>query len=189
MRRMKKLGALALAAIMAFSLLPFAGKEVKAADEGAAMRDSNSNTSVCDDIQNPLETLGAAYREETTEYGKGIRFGAKIDKTAIDYNKVTESGTLVAAKRGMENRKITELTLEAVESYSSICKKVVRTTYITETDKELTYAAAIVNIRDNWTSMEYVARPYVIIDGVTYYGEQVTASWTSVKAQVDAETQ
>lgn len=131
---------------------------------------------------NAVSTLGASYRQPTPEHVNGIRFGSTIDKVAIDYSKVTESGTLVALKSKMESAGVTELTMDNVDV---VCKKVVRTTYLFEDDSTLNYAAAIVNIPDDQLDTVIVARPYVVIDGVTYYGSYIENSWNGVRAALN----
>lgn len=130
----------------------------------------------------PVSALGASYRASSPEYGNGIRFGSEIDKTAIDYAKVTESGTLVALKDTMTAKSVAELTMDTVDTVS---KKVVRTTYLTDDDTTLKYAAAIVNIPENQKDTVFVARSYVVIDGTTYYGYQIEGTWNSVNAAVN----
>lgn len=137
-------------------------------------------------IPSPVSALGASYRNATDEYTNGIRFGSTIDKTAIDYSKVTESGTLIARKTTMDSNSVTELTMDSV---GTVCLKVVRTTYLEETDDVLNYAAAIVNIPAEKLDDEFVARSYVVIDGVTYYGAQMIDTWNSVKAKADAKVE
>lgn len=130
----------------------------------------------------PVSALGASYRNATDEYTNGIRFGSTIDKTKIDYSKVTESGTLIARKITMDSNGVTELTMASV---GTVCLKVVRTTYLEETDDVLNYAAAIVNIPAEKLDDEFVARSYVVIDGVTYYGAQTIDTWNNVKDKAD----
>ncbi|MBO5459601.1 MAG: hypothetical protein J5981_05065 [Lachnospira sp.] len=55
----------------------------------------------------PVSALGASYRNATDEYTNGIRFGSTIDKTKIDYNNVTESGTLIARKTTIDSNCVT----------------------------------------------------------------------------------
>lgn len=130
----------------------------------------------------PVSALGASYRETTEEYQNGIRFGSTIDKTTVN-GTITESGTLVALKSTMETKNVTELTMDSVES---VCKKVIRTTYIKEDDSTLQYAAAIVGISEEQKDTVLVARPYVVVDGVTYYGSQMENTWNGVQAAVKA---
>lgn len=137
-------------------------------------------------IPSPVSALGASYRNATEEYTNGIRFGSTIDKTKIDYSKVTESGTLIARKTTMDSNGVTELTMASVDT---VCLKVVRTTYLEETKDVLNYAAAIVNIPAEKLDNEFVARSYVVIDGVTYYGAQMIDTWNSVKAKADAKVE
>lgn len=130
----------------------------------------------------PVSALGASYRETTQEYQNGIRFGSTIDKTTVN-GTITESGTLVALKSTMETKNVAELTMDSIDS---VCKKVVRTTYIKEDDSTLQYAAAIVGISEEQKDTVLVARPYVVVDGVTYYGSQMENSWNGVQAAVNA---
>lgn len=130
----------------------------------------------------PVSALGASYRETTEEYQNGIRFGSTVDKTAFN-GTITESGTLVALKSTMEAKNVTELTIDSVES---VCKKVVRSTYIKDDDSTLQYAAAIVGISEEQKNTVLVARPYVVVDGVTYYGSQMENTWNGVQAAVQA---
>ena len=130
----------------------------------------------------PVSALGASYRETTQEYQNGIRFGSTIDKTTVN-GTITESGTLVALKSTMETKNVTELTMDSVES---VCKKVIRSTYIKDDDNTLQYAAAIVGISEEQKDTMLVARPYVVVDGVTYYGSQMENTWNGVQAAVKA---
>lgn len=130
----------------------------------------------------PVSALGASYRETTQEYQNGIRFGSTIDKTTVN-GTITESGTLVALKSTMEVKNVTELTMDSVDS---VCKKVVRSTYIKDDDSTLQYAAAIVGISEEQKDTVLVARPYVVVDGVTYYGSQMENTWNGVQAAVNA---
>lgn len=130
----------------------------------------------------PVSALGASYRETTQEYQNGIRFGSTIDKTTVN-GTITESGTLVALKSTMETKNVTELTIDSIDS---VCKKVIRTTYIKDDDSTLQYAAAIVGISEEQKDTMLVARPYVVVDGVTYYGSQMENSWNGVQAAVKA---
>lgn len=130
----------------------------------------------------PVSALGASYRETTEEYQNGIRFGSTIDKTTVN-GTITESGTLVALKSTMETKNVTELTMDSVES---VCKKVIRSTYIKDDDNTLQYAVAIVGISEEQKDTMLVARPYVVVDGVTYYGSQMENTWNEVQAAVKA---
>ena len=130
----------------------------------------------------PVSALGASYRETTQEYQNGIRFGSTIDKTVVN-GTITESGTLVALKSTMDAKSVTELTMDSVDS---VCRKVIRKNYIKDDENTLEYAVAIVGISEEQKNTVLVARPYVVVDGVTYYGYQVEGTWNSVQAQVKA---
>lgn len=156
-----------------------------------------------------LKTKGAAYREPTADYGNGIRFGSLLDTNTfkkfkvgsesttesealedIDIFNEIETGTLVALKSTMDKKGITELTLD--DTLGSVVSgaglKVKRTTYVSNVNKSLIYAVAIVNIPPEQLNTTFVARPYMIIDGKVYYGDQISASYDDVKDKVWTQT-
>lgn len=149
-----------------------------------------------------LKTLGAAYREPTEGYSNGIRFGAvfnaatvkKVENNAladIDILNDVETGTLVALESTMTDKNITELKLD--DSGNPVAGlKVKRTTRLAnesgeDASKLLKYSVAIVNIPEDRQEINFVVRPYVISDGVTYYGDQISASWKEIKDKVAAQ--
>ncbi len=145
-----------------------------------------------------LKTLGAAYREKTPGWSNGIRFGSVFDATTvkktengavanIDVLTDVETGTLVALESTMNEKGITELTLD--ESQNAVAGlKVKRTTKLADsTSTSLQYSVAIVNIPEERQEINFVARPYVISDGQVYYGDQISASWDEIKAQATAQ--
>ena len=163
--------------------LPAGSYKVVAPKSGANGSKRGTNIKKCTvtlqtaDSESPVTTLGAAYREETPEWGNGVRFGAQFDLT----KNITKSGTLVALKDTMDANGVKELTESQIDV---VCRDVERTKYISKTETTLEYAVAIINIPEDKKSSVIVSRPYVIIDGTYYFGEQLEASYNSVEAKV-----
>ncbi len=132
-------------------------------------------------IQNPVIQMGASVRQETAEWGNGIRFGGQLDLTKVDKATCT-SGTLIglAATVGDGNK----MTLENV---GTTCIDVVRTTFIEETDATLDYAAALINIPEANLDTSIVARPYVTVNGITYYGDQIATTYNNATKIVNEQ--
>jgi len=123
----------------------------------------------------PVTTRGASVREETADWGNGIRFGGQLDLTKVDKD-TCESGTLI----GLEST-VGEGVDMTITDVDTKCVKVVRKTYIEETATTLDYAAALINIPDEQLDTKIVARPYVTIDGNTYYGKQISTTYNNAK--------
>lgn len=136
---------------------------------------------VVPDTTSAVKTIGASVRQEAAEWGNGIRFGGELDLTKVDKETCT-SGTLIglAATVGDGN----EMTLDDV---GTTCINVVRTTYIEETATTLQYAAALINIPDSNLDTSIVARPYVTVNGKTYYGDQIATTYNSATKIVNEQ--
>jgi len=125
------------------------------------------------EIKDPITTKGASVRQETAEWGNGIRFGGQLDLSQVAKD-TCESGTLIGLEATVgEGVKMT------ITDVDKKCVKVVRKTYIEETATALDYAAALINIPDNQLDTKIVARPYVTIDGITYYGGQISTTYNT----------
>lgn len=127
----------------------------------------------------PVSTLGASVRQETAEWGNGIRFGGQLNLNKVEEN--STSGTLIGLKSVVNDA---TMTLEDVQK---TCINVVRTTYITQDESSLEYAAALINIPDDNLDTEIVARPYVTIGDNTYYGEQITITYNTAQKIVNGQ--
>ncbi len=127
----------------------------------------------------PVSTLGASVRQETAEWGNGIRFGGQLNLNKVEEN--STSGTLIGLKSVVNDA---TMTLEDVQK---TCINVVRTTYITQDESSLEYAAALINIPDDNLDTEIVARPYVTIGDNTYYGEQIIITYNTAQKIVDGQ--
>lgn len=121
----------------------------------------------------PVSTLGASVRQETAEWGNGIRFGGKLNLNKTGEN--SSSGTLIGLKSVVNDA---TMTLEDVQK---TCINVARTTYITQDESSLEYAAALINIPNDNLDTEIVARPYVTIGDNTYYGEQISITYNTAQ--------
>lgn len=128
-----------------------------------------------------VQQLGASVRQETAEWGNGIRFGGQLDLTKVD-KATCKSGTLIGLAATVGNGN--EMSLEDV---GTTCIDVVRTTYITETDATLEYAAALINIPNDNLDTKIVARPYVIVNEIPYYGEQIETTYNSATKVVNEQ--
>jgi len=139
---------------------------------------------VVPDSAQPIKTIGASVRQETAEWGNGIRFGSQLDLTKVNKEN-SVSGTLIGLANTVAGK---ELTLDDA---NIICVNVVRSTFIKETENvSLEYAAALIKIPEEEKDTEIVARPYVTIDGNTYYGEQVVTTYNlATKAVAAANAQ
>ncbi len=129
----------------------------------------------------PITVKGAAIRTQTESWGKGIRFGGELSFADIQESDVTESGTLIGLANTVGTNNIT------VSDAGKTCVKVVRSTFIEKTDASLTYAAALINIPEGQLDTQIVARPYVIVDGETYYGDQVVTSYNNIEAKINTK--
>ncbi len=135
---------------------------------------------VTPDTTNPaVSTLGASVRQETAEWGNGIRFGGMLNLNKTGEN--STSGTLIGLKSVVNDA---TMTLKDVQK---TCINVVRTTYITQDESSLEYAAALINIPDDNLDTEIVARPYVTIGDNTYYGEQITITYNTAQEIVNGQ--
>ncbi len=136
---------------------------------------------VVPDTNPAVKTIGASVRQEAAEWGNGIRFGGQLDLTKVDKATCT-SGTLIglAATVGDGNK----MTLENV---GTTCIDVVRTTFIEETDATLDYAAALINIPEANLDTSIVARPYVTVNGITYYGDQIATTYNNATKIVNEQ--
>lgn len=136
---------------------------------------------VVPDTNPAVKTIGASVRQEAAEWGNGIRFGGQLDLTKVDKATCT-SGTLIglAATVGDDNK----MTLENV---GTTCINVVRTTFIEETDATLDYAAALINIPETNLDTSIVARPYVTVNGITYYGDQIATTYNNATKIVNEQ--
>ncbi len=125
--------------------------------------------------------LGASVRQETAAWGNGIRFGGQLDLTKVDIESC-ESGTLIGLVDivGEGN----EIILDSV---GTTCIKVVRTTFIKEADEKLEYVAALIKIPESELDTKIIARPYVIVDGITYYGKQIITTYNEVMVKINAQ--
>ena len=136
---------------------------------------------VVPDTNPAVKTLGASVRQETEAWGNGIRFGGQLDLTKVDTTTCT-SGTLIGLAATVGNGN--EMTLENV---GTTCIDVKRTTFINETDSTLDYAAALINIPDTALDTSIVARPYVIVNEIPYYGEQIETTYNSATKIVNEQ--
>ncbi len=136
---------------------------------------------VVPDTTPAVKTLGASVRQETEAWGNGIRFGGQLDLTKVDTTTCT-SGTLIGLAATVGNGN--EMTLENV---GTTCIDVKRTTFINETDSTLDYAAALINIPDTALDTSIVARPYVIVNEIPYYGEQIETTYNSATKIVNEQ--
>ena len=127
----------------------------------------------------PVSTLGASVRQETAEWGNGIRFGGQLNLNKVVEN--STSGTLIGLKSVVNDA---TMTLEDVQK---TCINVERTTYITQDESSLDYAAALINIPDEHLDTQIVARPYVTIGDNTYYGEQISITYNTAQKIVDGQ--
>lgn len=136
---------------------------------------------VTPDTNPAVKTLGASVRQETADWGNGIRFGGQLDLTKVDKATCT-SGTLIGLASTVGNGN--EMTLE---DEGKTCINVVRKTCITETDAALEYAAALINIPEANLDTTIVARPYVTVNETTYYGEQIETTYNSATKIVNEQ--
>lgn len=151
--------------------------ELSIGDEGLYL----TKIEVVPDTNPAVKTIGASVRQEAAEWGNGIRFGGQLDLTKVDKATCT-SGTLIglAATVGDGNK----MTLENV---GTTCIDVVRTTFIEETDATLDYAAALINIPEANLDTSIVARPYVTVNGITYYGDQIATTYNNATKIVNEQ--
>lgn len=127
----------------------------------------------------PVLALGASVRQETAEWGNGIRFGGLLNLNKVGEN--STSGTLIGLKSVVNDA---TMTLEDVQK---TCINVERTTYIEQDESSLEYAAALINIPDENLDTEIVARPYVTIGDNTYYGEQTLITYNTAQKIVNGQ--
>ena len=74
-----------------------------------------------------------------------------------------------------------------LENVGTTCIDVVRTTFIEETDATLDYAAALINIPEANLDTSIVARPYVTVNGITYYGDQIATTYNNATKIVNEQ--
>ncbi len=74
-----------------------------------------------------------------------------------------------------------------LDSVGTTCIKVVRTTFIKEADEKLEYVAALIKIPESELDTKIIARPYVIVDGITYYGKQIITTYNEVMVKINAQ--
>ncbi len=151
--------------------------ELSIGDEGLYL----TKIEVVPDTNPAVKTLGASVRQETADWGNGIRFGGQLDLTKVDKATCT-SGTLIGLASTVGNGN--EMTLE---DEGKTCINVVRKTCITETEAALEYAAALINIPEENLETSIVARPYVTVNETTYYGEQIETTYNSATKIVNEQ--
>lgn len=132
----------------------------------------------------PVTQEKNSIRYSTKETSRGIRFAANIDKTAVDIysGNVTEYGWIITRPELLEEAGVSPyaFTKETVLSkpvkvgknygFQSTGDKDADRKHLEEDDETLIITAVVYGLKPANYKNELLVRPYIVVDGVTYYG-------------------
>ena len=125
-----------------------------------------------------ISLLGASIRLENNGISAGLRFGATIDKSLIDFDSSSAEFGMYLLPSSM--LKAGETLSEYLKDGEKDSLKIAARKILEQDDSTITYTAVLTNIPESAYNLEIAALPYAVVDGKTIYFDEIRRSYAGV---------